>query len=374
MSELSSALQEYLRVRRALGYKLKETERLLGQFVAYCEQSGASRVTTDVAVAWATLPAGADAGWWSQRLSKVRCFAAWLQTLDPATQVPPADILSGRPRRAVPYVYADAEVAAIMAAARGLRKPLPAAHLRGTHLAAGGHRAAGRRDDQARPGGRAEGVAEDVGCEVLDADLFADARDGVVHGSVGEASPAPVEHEGRGVGAGPVGAFVVPIVDGGAGGGVQWDFSVLAALAVADDELAFTGGGGDVVGVEGDEFADAGPGVEEEEGGGAVPGGGQVLDGCGPGVPGPPRDTPASQPRSPLSCATSPPPTEPQPRQISRALRLSLRLNLRGSTCWHPAARSARLPWLLLLASGRAGRGLGGRCRSIRCRAPLHAG
>lgn len=124
MNELRSALQDYLRVRRALGYKLTETGRLLGQFVAYCEQSGTSTVTTDVAVAWATLPATAHASWWGQRLSKVRCFATWLQTLDPATEVPPPDILTGRPRRAVPYLYTDAEVCAIMAAARSLRSPL----------------------------------------------------------------------------------------------------------------------------------------------------------------------------------------------------------------------------------------------------------
>lgn len=124
MNELRSALQDYLMVRRALGYKLKETERLLGQFVAYCEESGISVVTTDVAVTWATLPAGADISWWAQRLSKVRCFATWLQTLDPATEVPPTDILIGRPRRAVPYLYTDDEVAAIMAAASRLRSPL----------------------------------------------------------------------------------------------------------------------------------------------------------------------------------------------------------------------------------------------------------
>lgn len=125
MNELRSALQDYLMVRRALGYKLKETERLLGQFVAYCEESGISVVTTDVAVTWATLPAGADISWWAQRLSKVRCFATWLQTHDPAaTEVPPTDILIGRPRRAVPYLYTDDEVAAIMAAASRLRSPL----------------------------------------------------------------------------------------------------------------------------------------------------------------------------------------------------------------------------------------------------------
>lgn len=124
MTELRAALQDYLTVRRALGYKLTQTARLLGQFVAYCEQSGISVITTEVAVAWATLPAGADTSWWAQRLSNLRCFAMWVQTLDPATEIPPTGILTGRPRRAVPYLYTDADVVAIMHAAQGLRRPL----------------------------------------------------------------------------------------------------------------------------------------------------------------------------------------------------------------------------------------------------------
>ena len=124
MNELRPAVQDYLRVRRALGYKLKNAERLLGQFASYCEQSGICTVTTDAAVAWAILPIGADPSWLAQRLSGVRCFATWMQTLDPATEVPPTDILTGRPRRAIPYLYSDAEVVALMAAAQGLRIPL----------------------------------------------------------------------------------------------------------------------------------------------------------------------------------------------------------------------------------------------------------
>lgn len=126
MNELRSALADYLQVRRSLGHKLTDTERLLGQFVTYCEDSGSVVVTTQVALAWATLPDGTDPSWWAQRLSKVRCFARWLQTLDPATEVPPTDILTGRPRRAVPYLYTDADVSALITAAGRLRFPLQA--------------------------------------------------------------------------------------------------------------------------------------------------------------------------------------------------------------------------------------------------------
>ena len=57
----------------------------------------------------------------------VRGFARYLQAVDPAAQVPPAGLLPARTRRATPYIYSDAEVAALMTAARMLRNPLKAA-------------------------------------------------------------------------------------------------------------------------------------------------------------------------------------------------------------------------------------------------------
>jgi integrase/recombinase XerD len=80
-----------------------------------------------VALAWATRPIGADPSWHGARLSAVRVFARYLSTMDPATQIPPADVLPGRSRRAVPYLYTEAEIAAVMAAADGLRPRLRAA-------------------------------------------------------------------------------------------------------------------------------------------------------------------------------------------------------------------------------------------------------
>lgn len=124
MTGMSAAIGDYLSVRRALGHKMQLAERLLGQFGTYCEQVGATQVTIKVAVAWATLPAGGSAGWWAQRLGVVRSFAAWLQTQDPSAQVPPADILAGRFGRADPYPYSEADIAAMMAAARDLSLPL----------------------------------------------------------------------------------------------------------------------------------------------------------------------------------------------------------------------------------------------------------
>jgi len=40
-------------VRRALGFKLARSEKLLAQFVAYCDQEGVTTVRTETALAWA---------------------------------------------------------------------------------------------------------------------------------------------------------------------------------------------------------------------------------------------------------------------------------------------------------------------------------
>ncbi len=54
-------------------------------------------------------------------------FARHLQALDPATEVPPEDVLSRRQGRVPPYLYSPQEVAELMGAAGGLAPPLRAA-------------------------------------------------------------------------------------------------------------------------------------------------------------------------------------------------------------------------------------------------------
>jgi integrase/recombinase XerD len=125
-SPLRQALAEYLQVRRSLGYKLARPEKLLGQFIGCLEQAGAATVTTEHALAWSVLPGG-DPSWHAYRLSAVRGFAAWLRTTDPDAQVPPAQLIPSRKLRATPYLYADAEITALIGAAAALRFPLRAA-------------------------------------------------------------------------------------------------------------------------------------------------------------------------------------------------------------------------------------------------------
>jgi integrase/recombinase XerD len=126
MSALRRALADYLAVRRSLGYKLARQEKLLGQFLDYLQAEGQQQISTEHALAWATLPAGGEC-WHAYRLQAVRVFARYLHAIDPAVEVPAADLLPDRPHRAVPYLYSDEQIAALMAATASLRTPHRAA-------------------------------------------------------------------------------------------------------------------------------------------------------------------------------------------------------------------------------------------------------
>jgi len=54
MSPLQVALDDYLAMRRALGYKLRLSGSLLRRFVTFADEAGATYITTEIAVDWAT--------------------------------------------------------------------------------------------------------------------------------------------------------------------------------------------------------------------------------------------------------------------------------------------------------------------------------
>jgi integrase/recombinase XerD len=128
MSALHQAVDDYLAVRRSLGFKLEDYPWLLHGFVDHLEAAGASTVTAELAVAWASLPGeGAHPSYLGKRLCVVRGFARHLAAFDPATEVPSADLLHWQASRATPYIYSEDDIAALMGAARSLTPGLRAA-------------------------------------------------------------------------------------------------------------------------------------------------------------------------------------------------------------------------------------------------------
>jgi integrase len=127
MSALGDCAEEYLSTRRALGYKLVKQARLVTQFVDHLDRLGATRITTETALSFAMNPENAQPIWWQQRLSAVRGFACYMVTIDPATEVPPGNLLRGAVTRAVPYLYTSSEIIELMASTAVLRPVLRAA-------------------------------------------------------------------------------------------------------------------------------------------------------------------------------------------------------------------------------------------------------
>jgi integrase/recombinase XerD len=135
VSALRARAEEYLAMRRALGFRLTTQGRHLMSFVRFCEERSADHVTADLAIEWATRTSrgrgsGSGSGsevYQARRLDTVRIFARHLQPLDPATEVPAGDVLARRYLRIPPYLYSPEEIAALMNAAGGLAPALRAA-------------------------------------------------------------------------------------------------------------------------------------------------------------------------------------------------------------------------------------------------------
>ncbi len=128
MTTLRASVQDYLAMRRGLGFKLHDAGMGLLKFVSFMEHKHASHVTTELALEWATKPKSALPAEWSRRLSFVRGFARYRSAIDSRTQIPPAGLLPYRPQRARPYIYTEQEIARLLTTARSLP---PAGGLRG---------------------------------------------------------------------------------------------------------------------------------------------------------------------------------------------------------------------------------------------------
>jgi len=127
MRSLRDAVEEYLDVRRALGYRIPRAAAELRAFADFLEREGADFVTIAHALRWAQQSRSAQPATWADRLGVVRRFAAWRSLSDARTQVPPRGLLPHRRRRKPPYIYSDNEIERILAqaarlpSARGLR-------------------------------------------------------------------------------------------------------------------------------------------------------------------------------------------------------------------------------------------------------------
>ena len=120
MTTLSKRLDDYLAIRRSLGYDLTASEQVLRRFAAFADHQGEDCITVDLILRWKAVFGAATNDTWSARLRMVRIFATWLHGIDARTEVPPAGLISGKLRRARPHIYSDAEIARIVSGVAAL--------------------------------------------------------------------------------------------------------------------------------------------------------------------------------------------------------------------------------------------------------------
>ena len=117
MTTLREHLEEYLVMRRALGFQLNEIERQVGLFCGWLEARGQTETfTIDDAVTWARLNPDAHPSWWATRLSLVRRVSAHLNANGVDVPIIPKGLLTAKKPRAVPYIYSQADVDALLVA------------------------------------------------------------------------------------------------------------------------------------------------------------------------------------------------------------------------------------------------------------------
>lgn len=122
MKTIAAHVEDYLQLRRGLGFKLKENGYLLRDFARYCGRKRASHITTDLALQWAVMPDNIRPEQRGVRLGMVRVFARHLAAIDPRTEIPALGLLPSRKRRSVSCFYQDDQVVRLVRSAETVCK------------------------------------------------------------------------------------------------------------------------------------------------------------------------------------------------------------------------------------------------------------
>lgn len=117
MRTLTEDGRAYVAMRRSLGFKLRRADPQMRQLLAFLRKRKAGRITTKLAVEFATQDRGSGPKTSKSRWALVRGFARYRAGVDPRTEVPPTGLLTSASRRAKPYLYSDDEILRLTRAA-----------------------------------------------------------------------------------------------------------------------------------------------------------------------------------------------------------------------------------------------------------------
>ena len=116
MRSLQRTLDDYLCLRRSLGFKMLNESAALPAFVSFVHQRKSRYITTRLALDWAQQGREGQSKW---RFSMVRGLAKYAAIFDARTEVPPFGLLRTKYPRPRPYIYSNQEIERLLRAARG---------------------------------------------------------------------------------------------------------------------------------------------------------------------------------------------------------------------------------------------------------------
>ena len=116
MNALRKHLDDYLELRRGLGFSLTRCESRLRGFVGYLARKHADWITVPRVVDYVLRPAARSANTQAGYLAAIRGFTRYLSGIDPRTEIPPLGLVR-RSSRPQPYIYSEREVVQLLDAA-----------------------------------------------------------------------------------------------------------------------------------------------------------------------------------------------------------------------------------------------------------------
>lgn len=115
---LNVAIDRYLQLRRALGYKLVTDELMLRRFARFSQECGDAHVTSQTALAWAARSTTVRQR--DKRIRTIVGFARFLQAEDTRHEIPPRPLPSIAYTRPLPYIFSGQEIERLIQAAAQL--------------------------------------------------------------------------------------------------------------------------------------------------------------------------------------------------------------------------------------------------------------
>ena len=114
-STMVSLVEDYLAVRRQLGFALKITGEQLFAFARFADKSGhRGPVTFDLAVRWAQASPCPTTLTSARRFEVLRPFLTYRSQFDAGTAIVPPNFFGPAHRRLVPHIYTEQEVAMLL--------------------------------------------------------------------------------------------------------------------------------------------------------------------------------------------------------------------------------------------------------------------